>query len=162
MANITLLAALGKDRSIGRGNELPWHLPDDLKRFKALTLDHTLLMGRKTAESLGRCLPNRTNLVLTRSGKVPYKGMLAVSSFEEALKYADQSPLLVIGGGEIYQQALPLANRLRLTYVDAICEGADAFFPEFDLSKWQLCFESHHDKDKHHDYAFKFVDYERL
>lgn len=163
MANITLLAALGRDQSIGKGNDLPWHLPDDLKRFKALTLGSTLLMGRKTAESLGRALPQRTNLVLTRSGQVPFDKMTAVSSLEEAQRLtSSDASLLVIGGGEVYRYALPFANRLRLTHVEANCEGADAFFPEFDASQWKVCFEAFHPADDRHQHAFRFVDYERV
>ena len=125
---VVLIAALDHDFAIGRGNALPWSLPDDLKRFKALTLGHSLLMGRKTAESLGRALPGRRNLVLTRSGRAPFAGMEAVASIETALARlatpADADPasaapttatLMVIGGGEVYAQALPMATRLHLT-----------------------------------------------
>ena len=102
---VSLVAALDRQRGIGRGNDLPWRLPDDLKRFKALTLGKPVLMGRKTAESLGRALPKRRNLVLTRSGQVPFDGMRAVASVAEALRLAADEhaqELCVIGGGEIY------------------------------------------------------------
>ena len=108
---VVLIAALDRNRAIGKGNAMPWHLPDDLKRFKALTLGKPVLMGRRTAESLGRALPGRLNLVLTRSGRVPFAGMQAVSSIDEALRIASAqgaSDLCVIGGGEVYALALPL------------------------------------------------------
>ena len=101
---------MDRARAIGKDNTLPWHLPDDLKRFKALTLGKPILMGRKTAESLGRTLPGRPNWVLTRSGRVPFEGMQAVDSFESALTLAEGHPeLCVIGGGDVFAQALPSA-----------------------------------------------------
>ena len=112
---LVLIAAQDRNRAIGRGNALPWHLPDDLKRFKALTLGKPVLMGRKTAESLGRALPKRRNLVLTRSGRVPFDGMQAVASLDEALRIAaaeSADALCVIGGGELYAQTLPMAARM--------------------------------------------------
>src|SRR5688572_962123 len=130
---LVLLAALDRHHAIGRGNALPWHLPDDLRRFKALTLGKPVLMGRKTAESLGRALPKRHNLVLTRSGRVPFDGMQPVSSLDEALHIAagEARELCVIGGGDVFALALPMARRMYLTHVDIIVEGADAFFPRF-------------------------------
>ena len=115
---VSLVAALDRQRGIGRGNDLPWRLPDDLKRFKALTLGKPVLMGRRTAESLGRALPGRTNLVLTRGGQVPFEGMRAVGSIDEAVAVAragGAQELCVIGGGEVYALALPRADVLRLT-----------------------------------------------
>ena len=162
---ISLIAALDRNRAIGRDNDLPWRLPDDLKRFKALTLGKPILMGRKTAESLGRALPGRRNLVLTRSGRVPFEGMHAVASVEEALGAAhdgDASELCVIGGAEIYALTLPLATRMYLTHVDVIVEEADAFFPAFDPSRWDLVAQESHAADAHHVVAFDFVDYVRL
>ncbi|HEX5755091.1 MAG TPA: dihydrofolate reductase [Arenimonas sp.] len=139
MTTITLIAAMDRNRAIGRGNALPWHLPEDLKRFKALTLGKPMLMGRKTAESLGRALPGRLNLVLTRSGEVPFAGMQAVASLDEALAVvADAPELMVIGGGEIYALALPRAARMHLTHVETDVEGADAWFPAFDPQDWQV------------------------
>src|SRR6188768_2402544 len=121
------LVAMADNGVIGRDNGLPWHLPDDLKRFKALTLGKPVLMGRKTAESLGRALPKRRNLVLTRAGQVPFDGMQAVASLDEALAIAqrDGDELCVIGGGELYALALPHATQLHLTHVDARVDGAD-------------------------------------
>src|SRR5690606_34936096 len=110
---VALVVAMDRNRAIGRGNDLPWRLPDDLRRFKALTLGTPVLMGRRTAESLGRALPGRTNLVLTRSGAVPFEGMQPVASLEQALGLArvqGAGTLSVIGGGEVYALALPLAT----------------------------------------------------
>ena len=160
-APLVLIAALDRNLAIGKGNALPWHLPDDLKRFKALTLGKTLLMGRRTAESLGRALPNRTNLVLTRSRYVPFDGMQAVASLDEARAIAGAGELLVIGGGEIYALTLPLAARLHLTHVDTEVGDADAFFPAFDLSQWRVEQREAHAADARHAFAFEFVDYAR-
>lgn len=160
---VSLLAALDRNYAIGKGNALPWHLPDDLKRFKALTLGKTVLMGRKTAESLGRALPNRRNLVLTRSGQVPHAGMQAVGTLEQAVVLAAEagSELCVIGGGKVFALALPLATQMFLTWVDAEVEGADAFFPRFDPGQWRETARSRHPADARHALAFAFVDYVR-
>lgn len=156
---IALVAALDRARGIGRGNALPWQLPDDLRRFKALTLGKPLLMGRKTAESLGRALPGRRNLVLTRSGRVPFDGMQAVASLEQAVSIAAGEPLMVIGGGEVYALALPFATGLHLTHVDTVVADADAFFPVFDQSAWQVTAREPHAADARHAFAFEFIDY---
>lgn len=163
--NLVLIAAMDRHRAIGRGNALPWHLPDDLKRFKALTLGKPVLMGRKTAESLGRALPKRRNLVLTRSGAVPFDGMEAVASLDAALALAREDgaqELWVIGGGEIYALALPHASRMHLTLVDTVVEDADAFFPAFDPADWHVLDRESHAADERHDAAFACVDYQRL
>ncbi|WP_297834917.1 dihydrofolate reductase [Thermomonas sp.] len=161
--DISLIAALDRNYAIGRGNALPWHLPDDLKRFKALTLGKPILMGRKTALALGRALPKRRNLVLTRGGQVPFAGMEAVASLDAAIALAagDAGALCVIGGGEVFALALPLATRLFLTWVDAEVEGADAFFPRFDARHWCETAREAHPADATHAFAFDFVDYER-
>jgi dihydrofolate reductase len=141
---------------------LPWHLPDDLRRFKSLTLGHPMLMGRRTAESLGRALPRRRNLVLTRGGRVPFAGMEAVDSLEEALALAGGDTLMVIGGGEVFALALPHARRMHLTYVDTVVEGASAWFPEFDAAQWHVTSRVQHAADANHAFAFEDVDYERI
>jgi dihydrofolate reductase len=161
---VSLIAALDRAHAIGRHGDLPWRLPDDLKRFKALTLGKPVLMGRKTAQSLGRALPGRTNLVLTRSGQVPFADMRAVDSIEAAIGVASEesaAELCVIGGGEVYALTLPSADRLHLTHVDAMVEGADAFFPAFDASRWTVLSRGSHAADGRHAFAFEFVDYAR-
>lgn len=159
---ITLIAAIDQSKAIGRDNDLPWRLPEDLKRFKSLTLGKPLLMGRKTAESLGCALPGRLNLVLTRSGRVPFDGMHAVAAIEDALEIANEAPeIMVIGGGDIYALTLPYANRLHITEVETITEGADAFFPHFEHSQWLETARTRWDLDGH-DHPFSFVDYEKI
>ena len=165
MPALVLIAALDRNRAIGRDNDLPWRLPDDLKRFKALTLGRPVLMGRRTAESLGRALPGRANLVLTRSGAVPFEGMQAVASLDAALQQARElgaQELCVIGGGEVYALCLPLARRMHLTHVDTGVPDADAYFPEFDTAHWRVTHREPHPADARHALAFEFVDYESL
>ena len=162
---VSLLAALDRNFAIGKDNALPWHLPDDLKRFKSLTLGKPILMGRKTAQSLGRALPKRRNLVLTRSGRVPFTDMQAVASLDEALSAAGNhgaEELCVIGGGEVFALALPRASCMRMTWVDTVIEGADAFFPRFDAGEWIETSREAHRADANHAFAFDFVDYRRL
>ena len=163
--HVSLIAALDRNRGIGKDNDLPWRLPDDLKRFKALTIGKPILMGRKTAESLGRALAGRTNLVLTRSGRVPFQGMQAVASVDEALAVARDggaAELCVIGGAEIYALTLPLADKLYLTHVDTVVSEADAYFPDFDASRWKAIDRESHAADNKHAFPFEFVDYARL
>ena len=164
MIALSLLAALDCRHAIGKDNTLPWHLPDDLRRFKALTLGKPLLMGRRTAESLGRALPGRRNLVLTRSGRVPFPGMEAVGSVDDAIAIAtaDGAPeLCVIGGGEVFTEVMPRASHLYLTWVDTVVDGADAFFPQFDPSLWRVTAREPHPADAKHAFPFEFVDYQR-
>ena len=160
---LALIAALDRNFAIGRDNALPWHLPDDLKRFKALTLGKPLLMGRRTAESLGRALPGRRNLVLTRSGRAPFARMEAVASVDLAIAAAedDATELCVIGGGEVYALCLPRATRMHLTHVDTVVAGADAHFPAWDDAQWQVTARQPHAADAKHGLAFVFVDYSR-
>lgn len=165
MTALVLIAALDRKHAIGRDNALPWRLSDDLKRFKALTLGKPLLMGRKTAQSLGRALPGRRNLVLTRSGEVPFDGMEAVGSTEQALTLAQAdgaTELCVIGGGEIYALCLPSASRMHLTRVDTQVEGADAFFPRFDRDEWREVSRESHRADERNEFDFEYVEFVRL
>jgi dihydrofolate reductase len=158
---ISLIAALDRHRAIGRAGAMPWHLSDDLKRFKALTLGKPVLMGRKTALAIGRPLPGRPNLVLTRSDAAPFAGQSAVHSFDEAVARAGDGELCVIGGGEVYALALPHATHLRLTEIDAVTAGADTFFPGYDPRDWRETFREHHPADAKHAFAFDFADYQR-
>lgn len=160
---LSMVVALDRKRGIGQGNAMPWHLPDDFRHFKALTLGKPILMGRKTAESIGRVLPGRTNLVLTRSGQVPFEGMQAVASLDEAKAIAERegaSELCIIGGGEIFRQLLDQASDLYLTWVDAEVP-ADTHFPELDARLWQEVSSEPHPADERHAYAFRFVHYVR-
>ncbi len=162
---LSLIAALDRRHAIGRDNDLPWRLPDDLKRFKALTLGKPVLMGRRTAESLGRALPGRRNLVITRSGRAPFAGMEPVDSIEQALEWTGSEgneELCVIGGGEIYTQTIARADALYLTHVDTVVEDAHAFFPSFDAAEWDAVRREPHAADARHAFAFEFVDYLRI
>jgi dihydrofolate reductase len=161
MSAIALIAAIDRHYAIGRDGAMPWHLPDDLKRFKALTLGKPVLMGRKTAVAIGRPLPGRPNFVLTRSGAAPFDGQRAVASLDAAIDAANGADLMVIGGGEVYALALPIATRLHLTLIDTAAPGADAHFPHFDPAQWRETFREEHDADAKHAYSFIFVDYSR-
>ena len=158
---MSLIAALDRNHAIGRDGVMPWHLPDDLKRFKALTLGKPVLMGRKTALAIGRALPGRANLVLTRGDEAPFSGQSVVHTVDEAIEQAGDAELAVIGGGEVYALVLPRATRLHLTWVDTIADGADAFFPRFDAREWIETSRETHATDARHEFAFDFADYER-
>lgn len=162
LPTLSLIAALDRNHAIGRDGDLPWHLPDDLKRFKALTLGKPLLMGRRTAQSLGRALPGRRNLVLTRSGRAPFEGMEPLDSLPAALQCAQETgagELCVIGGGDVFALALPGATRMHLTWVETEVQGADAWFPRFDPAHWRETLREPHPADARHAFAFAFVDY---
>jgi len=158
---LSLIAALDRNYAIGRGGVMPWHLPDDLKRFKQLTLGKPVLMGRKTALAIGRPLPGRRNLVLSRSASAPFAGQETVASIDSAIDMAQGAELAVIGGGEVYALALPAATHLHLTWIDTAAENPDAFFPRFDASEWIETARLAHPADARHEYSFTFVDYER-
>lgn len=158
---ISIIAAMDCSRAIGRNNQLPWRLPDDMARFKALTMGSPVIMGRKTAQSLGRALPGRKNIVLTRSGAAPFKDMVAVGTVDEAIAQAadtEAEEAWVIGGGEIYALFLPLADKMSLTFVKDQIAGADAFFPDFPTEEWAPVSRINHDADARHAHAFCFID----
>jgi len=158
---VSLIVAMAQNGVIGRGNALPWRLPEDLKRFRAFTLGKPILMGRKTFESLGRPLPGRANLVLTRDRGWFSHGVIVVHSVEEALAQAGASDELVaIGGAEIYRLVLPFARRIYLTHVHADVPG-DTFFPDFDPTQWADVECSTHPADDEHAYPVTFVTLER-
>ena len=138
-SNITILMAVSLDLAIGKDNKLLWHLPEDLKLFKANTLGRAVLMGRKTAESVGRALPNRRNIVLT-SGEAPYPGQEVVRSLAEALELVGDDELCVIGGQRVYAEAMPHAKRLKITRVHESYPEADAHFPDqsLDIHQWRM------------------------
>ncbi|RAJ22571.1 dihydrofolate reductase [Gelidibacter algens] len=160
--NLTLIAAAGENDTIGKDNELIWHLGDDLRRFKTLTSNHCMIMGRKTFESFSKPLPNRTHIVITRQQNytVP-TGVIVVHNLEDALDAAknDVQPF-IIGGGEIYKQALPYADNIELTRVHESFDG-DAFFPKIDPLVWKETQTKLHQKDEHHKYSFSFITYQR-
>jgi dihydrofolate reductase len=146
---------------IGRAGGLPWRLPDDLKRFKALTLGKTVIMGRKTFESIGRPLPQRRNIVVTRDPRFAALGIEVAASLEAALALCRQEPeVMVIGGAEIYRAALPLADKIELTRVEAEVDG-DVHFPALDLAEWRESAREQHPADARHVYPMSFSTLER-
>ena len=166
---LSLIVATAQNNVIGRNNELPWHLPQDLKYFKAITLGKPIIMGRKTFESIGKPLPGRTNIVVTRQKNWNFSGVLVAKNIEDAIEVAQafrneqntsSEEIMVIGGAEIYRSSLALANRVYLTKIDAKIEGADAFFPELPAGQWKLTSELAGESDasiKH-----KFLVYDRI
>jgi dihydrofolate reductase len=160
---ISAIAALTRNRVIGKDNQIPWYLPADLKFFKRTTLGHHILMGRKNYESLGKPLPKRTNVVITRDPYFISTGCIVVHSIEEALQVArdnGEEEAFIIGGGEIYAQSLPLIDKMYLSEIDAEIEG-DVFFPEFDRSNWVVTSEDHHPADERNAFPFTVRIYER-
>ena len=158
---ISLIAALDENFAIGRKGQLPWHLPDDLRWFKQLTTGKNVVMGYNTAVSIGRALPDRVNLVLTRRHEAPYPGQITVRSIEEAQARCGDTGLIVIGGGTVFSEALPYASRMYLTWVSAAIDGADAFFPGVHFSDWNEVSRVHHKADAEHAYDFDMVEYLR-
>ncbi|MBI1936099.1 dihydrofolate reductase [Candidatus Woesearchaeota archaeon] len=153
---ISLIAAMDRNRVIGNENKLLWKIPNDMKRFRQLTAGKTVIMGRKTFESIGRPLPNRTNIIITRDKNYKADGCIVVYSVGEALKKSDSEEIMVIGGAQIYVQLLPTANKMYLTFIDAEFEG-DAYFPEFDKKEWKETFREEHEEE----YKYVFVNFER-
>jgi len=156
--DIRLVAAMARNRVIGRDNALPWSLPEDLRRFRRLTLGYPVLMGRRTHASIGRPLPGRDNVVLTRDRGFRAPGCRVVHDLEAAL--AGTGVLMVIGGADLYRQTLPLASTLHLTLVEAEVPG-DTLFPEFDAADWEVAAEEAHPAGGEGALGFRFVDYRR-
>ena len=158
---VSIIAAMDRNRLIGRNNQLPWHLPADLAHFKQVTMGKPIIMGRKTYDSIGRPLPGRTNIVLTRSADFRAEGVLTAHTLEQALDYvSEEDEVMIIGGSTIYELALPRADRLYLTYVEITCEG-DAWFPEFDIERWRVVASEQHRADEKNSSDYRFVNYER-
>jgi len=157
---ITLIAAISDNGVIGAEGDLPWRLPADLKHFKAVTTGHPILMGRKTHESIGKPLPNRRNIVLTRNAGWSRPGVETVHDLQEALRLVDDDELFVIGGEQVYRAALPIADRLLITRVHAHVRG-DVMFPEFDRGAWTLTDEQHRPADEHNAHDITFQQYQR-
>jgi dihydrofolate reductase len=158
---ISIISAMAKNRVIGINNALPWRLPEDLKYFKSLTLGHHILMGRKTYESIGKPLPGRTTVIITRGSYSSQEGAKIAQSLQEAIEICGgDEEIFFVGGAELYAQALPLADRLYLTEIQAEVEG-DAWFPEFDRGQWhEVSRDKRHDEVSGMDYHF--VVYDRI
>jgi len=159
---ISMIVAMGRNREIGKDNAMLWHLPADFKHFKSVTMGKPILMGRKTFESIGRPLPGRENIVVTRNKEFSASGITIVHSVDAALEAAKQyDEVMVIGGDSFYQQMLPVSKRLYITEVHDAFE-ADAFFPEINLAQWRELERVEHEADERHAHAYSFVSYERL
>lgn len=164
---ISLIAALDKNKVIGKNNDLPWHLPDDMKYFMQTTMGHPVIMGRKNFDSIPpkyRPLPGRTNIVLTRQKGFSSPGILVCHTAEEALEVASKEnseELFIIGGAEIYRLFIDRADYLYLTQIDAAVKG-DTFFPDFNPTEWRQVKRNHHEADQRHEFAFDFVVFERI
>lgn len=158
---IIMIAAAAENNALGKDNGLVWHLPDDFKRFKNLTSGHPIIMGRKTFESFQKPLPNRLHIIITRQKNYQAEGCLVVSNLEKAIALTDKNQdAFVIGGGEIYQQALRFSDKIELTRVHDSFE-ADTFFPEIDEKEWQLIQEEYHPKDEKHKIDFTYQTFTR-
>lgn len=152
---------MAKDRVIGKANQMPWHLPADLKHFKSVTLGKPVVMGRKTFESIGRPLPGRQNIVITRSRDWQAEGVEVVHSLQEALqRAADAREVMIIGGGQLYVEALPHADRLYLTHIDLQVEG-DTYFPDYAVYQWESVDTELHQPDEKNPYAYRFETWQR-
>lgn len=159
---ITIVVAMGLNNEIGANNQLLWHLPKDLKHFKEITTGHPIIMGRKTYESIGKPLPNRTNIVVSTKKDWFEEGILIVGSLKEAIKFAKKmdEEIFIIGGGNIYEQTIDLAEKLEVTQVNAELK-ADIFFPKINPKIWNKTNEVSHEKDEKNEYDFSFQTYER-
>lgn len=158
---LSVIVAMAKNGVIGAGGRIPWHLPDELQLFKRVTLGHTIVMGRKTFESIGRLLPGRKTVIVTRQRDYAVPGALVAHSVCEAVaSCAGQSEIFVIGGAELYRETLPVAKRLYLTTVDAEPEG-DTFMPELDWDQWCETRSEAHPADERHAHAWRFALHER-
>ncbi|MEJ2078959.1 MAG: dihydrofolate reductase [Acidobacteriota bacterium] len=160
--SISIIAAMGTNRVIGRGNGLPWNLPADTRFFKETTRGHPVIMGRKTFDTMGKPLPGRRNIVITRRPHLEIPGAEVVSSLEAALSLVNvqEEEVFIIGGSEIYEMALAIADRMYLTLIHESFEG-DTFFPEFDESDWVVVSRRDHEADERNPHAFSFLTYER-
>lgn len=161
---ISIIAALAQDNAIGYENKLLYWLPNDLKRFKALTTGHTIIMGRRTFESLPKgALPNRRNIVLSRQEGALFEGAECYPSLEEALQHCQtDEEVYIIGGASVYRQALPLAGKLYLTRIEDTPAAADAYFPAIDAKEWKETERDAHPSDEKHLFPYAFINYERI
>ncbi|UKB84651.1 dihydrofolate reductase [Chryseobacterium sp. MEBOG06] len=159
----TIVVAMGEKNEIGFENQLLWHLPTDLKHFKDITSGHPVIMGRKTYESIGKALPNRTNIVVSRKKNWFEEGILIVGSIKEAMKFAKKidEEVFIIGGGNIYEQTMDIADRLEVTLVKADLK-ADTFFPKINEKIWKKTNEVCHEKDEKNAYDFCFQTFEKI
>lgn len=157
---LTLVAALARNHAIGLRGGMPWHLPAELAHFKLTTMGNSLVMGRRTWESIGRALPGRQNIVVTREAQLDAPGCKVANSLEEAVRIATSEEIMVIGGGSLYEQALPWADRMVLTHIECEAE-ADTWFPQWDSEEWVPVSREHFAPDHENGLAYDIVEYER-
>ena len=157
---LTLIAAMGKNRAIGMAGRMPWHLPAELQHFKQATMGKTIVMGRKTWQAIGRPLPGRQNIVVTRNPGFLARGVEIVGSLADAAEISESDEMMVIGGGQLYEIALPLAQRMILTLIDIEPE-ADTWFPEWDDSEWSQVTEEHFPIDDSNKLAYRIIELKR-
>jgi dihydrofolate reductase len=161
-SRLSLIAAMARNRVIGANNAIPWHLPNELKSFKAITMGHHIVMGRNTWESIGRLLPGRVTVIVTRQPDYQVDGAIVVHTLDEALAACgSDSEVFVIGGAQIYTEALPRADRIYLTEIEADIDG-DTLMPELDLTAWRAVSRKVHDADEQNRYRYTVTIYERL
>ena len=159
---VSLIVAMAKNRVIGVNNTLPWHLPADLKHFKVLTMGHHIVMGRKTYESIGKPLPGRTSVVVTRNSNYTPQGVIVVNSLEAAVSACgNDEEVFVVGGAELYRQGIKFADRIYLTEIDAEISG-DAYFTEFNFKLWKESGRDSHAPDEKNMYPYHFVVYDKM
>ena len=155
---LSLIAALSTNHVIGKNNQLPWHLPADLKHFKDLTLNKSIIMGRKTFDSIGRALPNRRNIVITTQSDYKANNIETYASIDAALAAtATEVEVMLIGGAQLYKQTIARADRLYLTLVDTVIADGDAFFPTYDPKEWSVTQEERYAADEKNNVAYRFV-----
>lgn len=160
---ISIVVAVAGNNAIGKDNKLLWHIRDDLQLFKRITLDHVIVMGRKSFESIGKPLPKRTNVVVTRKRDYKPEGVMVFHSLDDVYRhFQNEEEIFIIGGGEIYRQSLDDAHRLYISHVDTVVEDADTFFPEVDWKDWNLVEERSYEKSDTNDHAFRYGMYERV
>jgi dihydrofolate reductase len=159
--SLAIVAALSRDRVIGKNNQLPWHLPADLRHFKQLTLHKTIVMGRHTFESIGKALPQRHNIVVTRQTDFQAVDVTVANSIEQALTLAKTEEVMIIGGAQLYEQLLPQVDTLYLTLVDAFVPG-DTYFPQWQSSAWQTVHEQSFPADEQNPYPYTFLTLTRV
>ena len=162
MTQINLIAAMARNRVIGKDNQMPWHLPADLQHFKSVTMTHPIIMGRKTYESIGRPLPGRRNLVISRNPDLVIEGVEIFNSIDAAMaRCSAAQSVMIIGGANLYEQMMPYADYLYLTFIDHETEG-DAYFPDWSDYQWTELSREHHTADDNNPYDYQFVTLKRL
>ena len=157
---LTLIAAMGKNRAIGLAGRMPWHLPAELQHFKKATMGKAIVMGRKTWQAIGRPLPGRQNIVVTRNPDFQAEGVDLAGSLEDAVRISESNEIMVIGGGQLYALGLPLAQRMILTLIDIEPE-ADTWFPEWDELEWSQTSEKHFPIDDNNKLAYRIIEFSR-